>query len=69
MDPMLRPYVEIECKVCHVVDIIYIIDKPGIYTLDLHGWTSCLNSCCWNCPECKGKDPNINVTEVRLKVR
>lgn len=63
-----RPYVEIECKNCHVIDIIYMIAEPGTQVLDLHGWSSCPNSCCWLCDKCEGKHPSINVKKVIISL-
>lgn len=63
-----RPFVEIECKSCGVIDIIYLIDKPGNHTIDLHGWSCCPNACCWLCPDHSGTNPNINVKEVTVAI-
>lgn len=63
-----RPFVEIECKECHVIDIIYLIDTPGEHHIDLHGWSTCTNACCWLCKSCKGKNPLINVEQVTVTI-
>lgn len=67
MDPLMRPYVEIECKECAVIDIIYMPNTPGTVEIDLHGWTACQNSCCWLCPSCKGKRKEIFIEKVIVR--